>query len=501
MKILVINVSLRLGNPTKYLPVGVGSVMTYLRERGGYDFDFLDIDINDHSNEYVENFIASHPYDVVMAGSIVTHYKWVKWLCHVVKKYHPRTKIVIGNSVGGSIPEVFLKNSGADVAVIGEGEVTACAVLDAFRDGAPLSAVEGIAFIDDAENFVATPKRKATPIDDLPMINWDFFDVERYIEKAYVASVGLVLDENKIPRVMPIVTARGCVFKCTFCHYVFWNDPYRHRSAGRIIAEIRRNMEKYNANYIYFWDDLSFSALQQAEKIMDAIIESGLKFNWSAAIRADLFGNPQLPLEARKRVAKKFREAGCVNVAFSLESGNQEILEMMNKKIKVDYFYEQVRLMKDAGISCTTSVVFGYPLETRETIQQTFDQCFKAGVYPSIGFLLPLPYTKMYDYAKEHGFITDDDRYLDSITERQDICMNMTKLANEEIMGAIKENAKVLNEKLDLALSESRLIRTGGHARHNYKSAKSMARKMDPERLSRIENDVSLNYSQAIFTK
>ena len=52
--------------------------------------------------------------------------------------------------------------------------------------------------------------------------------------------------------------------------------------------------------------------------------------------------------------------------------------------------------------------------------------CFEANIYPSMGYLLPLPSTGMYEYAKEHGYITDDDKYLDSITERQDLCVNMT---------------------------------------------------------------------------
>lgn len=499
MKILFINSSLRLGSPTKYLPVGIASVMTYVHEQG-YKFDLFDIDINDYDDEYVENFLAEHEYDVILAGSIATHYKWMKWLCRTIKKHHRKTKIIIGNSVAGSIPEVFLRNSGADVAVIGEGEMTAAAVLDAFRDGADLGSVEGIAYIDASGTFATTPRRKACKVDDLPIVNWEFFDVERYIAKAYVAGNGLVLKDGKMPRVMPVTTARGCVFKCTFCHYVFWDDPYRHRSAENILREIGRNVEKYNVDYICFWDDLSFSSLKQAEKVADAIIASPHKFSWNAAVRVDLFGNPKFERSYRLRVAKKFKESGCVNVGFSLESGNQEILNMMNKKINVEYFYEQVSVVREAGMICSTSVVFGYPPETLETIQETFSQCFKAKVYPSIGFLLPLPYTGMYKYAKEHGFIPDDDAYLDSITERQDICLNMTKLEDDEIMGAIKKNAKVLNEMLELKLAEDSLIRTGGASRHTKKSAQYVGKKLDPERLKRTKNDVTFNYSQTLFT-
>ena len=147
-------------------------------------------------------------------------------------------------------------------------------------------------------------------------------------------------------------------------------------------------------------------------------------------------------MKTQSKLQKKMNKAGCYQCGFSLESGNKQILEMMNKKIEVDAFYTTVYVLREAGIIVDTSVIFGYPIETKETIKETFDQCFKAGIYPSIGFLLPLPYTVMYDYAKANGFITDEDKYLESITERQDICINLTKMTDNEVMSAIKEGAK-----------------------------------------------------------
>ena len=101
LKLLFINPSLRLWSPTKYLPVGIGSIMTFVREHG-FDFDLLDVDIYDHDDDFVENLIAENRYDVVLTGCIVTHYKWIKWLTHKIRGYHPETVIIVGNSVGGS---------------------------------------------------------------------------------------------------------------------------------------------------------------------------------------------------------------------------------------------------------------------------------------------------------------------------------------------------------------------------------------------------------------
>ena len=297
-------------------------------------------------------------------------------------------------------------------------------------------------------------------------------------------------------RALPVITARGCAFKCTFCHYVFWNDPYRNRKPKSILEEIKFLQKKYNVGYIEFWDDLSFASAHQVEKLCNEIIESGIKFKWNASVRVDLFSRANLTVEDSIRVAKKMRQAGCYEVGFSLESGNQEILEMMNKKIEADAFYNTIFILREADIICDTSVVFGYPIETAETINDTFQQCLKAGVYPSIGFLLPLPATGMYDYAKMKGFITDEDKYLESITERQDICVNMTKMSDDEIMNEIKKGAAKLNEMLELGLNENTYIKSKGYQNGTVKE--ELVKPLS-EDMKRIENDVSFNYSATEF--
>ena len=488
-KILFINPSLRLNSPTKFLPVGIASVMTYL-DHHNIDFDFLDIDINELEDEKIEDYLENNRYDIVLSGSIVTHYKWMKWLTNTVRKYNKNSIIIIGNSVAGSIPKLFLEHSSADIAILGEGEITCLEVLRhiiAGNDG--WDKIDGLAYKDRNGRVVVNNNRKGhKKLDDFPMINWEKFDTEKYFQKSYAAAKAI--DDQKV-RVMPVVTARGCAFRCTFCHFVFWNDPYRYRSPGNILAEIKRNIDVYGCNYISFWDDLSFASLAQAERFADAILASGLKFNWSAAVRVDLFGNPKHDLHRRLDVARKFKASGCQSLGFSLESANSEILKMMNKRIEGQYFIDQVDLLDQVGITSMISVVFGYPIETRETIAETFDMCLKAKVYPSIGYLLPLPATGMYDHALKHGFIKNEDKYLDSITERQDLCLNMTKMGDDEVKNLIAEGAEKLNAELKIGLDSSKLLKTGGYNKHTNKQKL--------KKLTREKNSLILNYNEAEF--
>ena len=489
LKLLFINPCLRPGGHTKLLPVGLASVMTYFRDNG-YRSTLLDIDINEFDDAYVENYLKNNKFDFILFGTIVTHYKWSKWLANTAKKHQPNAHIIVGNSVASSIPELFLKKTNADIVVIGEGEISACESVEALRLEKSLSDVAGIAYRNSNGEIKINELRKVGNVNDFPMINWGFFDVERYLAKPSVKADG----DKDITRAMPIITARGCAFKCSFCHFVFWNDPYRNRSPKSVVNEIKNLIDKYHVTHIDFWDDLSFASAHQVEKMCDEFLASGLKFRWMASVRVDLFSRANLSPENSLKTAQKMKQTGCYDVGFALESGNQEILEMMNKKIDVDAFLETVNIFKKVGITVNTSVVFGYPTETKETIQQTFEQCLKAGVYPSIGFLLPLPYTGMYDYAKQKGYILDEDRYLESITERQDICLNMTKMSDEEIMKEIKIGAKHLNDMLDLGLDENTYIKTKG-----YKNSKIKKKPLDPENIARIENDVSFNYATTQF--
>ena len=520
MKILFINPSLRLGSDHLFLPVGLGYVMTYVK-KAGYDYDLLDIDGRQLNNEFIEKYFESNKYDVICVGSIVTHYRWIKWCINTIKKYHPETKVIVGNSVGGSIPEVLFQTTKVDIVIYGEAEVTLKEILDALKNNKSLgeinepvveiphankgypstikgNGIQGVIYRTKNNLIVNNGKRKAVKnIDDFPIPEWEEigFDIKHYlnIAKKHGASHAWFYKPNEAVT-MPINTARGCVFKCTFCHYVFWHDPYRHRSAENIITEIKHHKKKYGANFFNFWDELSFHKIGPAEKFLDQLIEADLKIHWTCAIRADLMGKDEdakgnpIPRERRLNLAKKFVQAGCVSAGYSLESGNDKILETMNKKVKSKYFNEQVRICREAGLITNTSLVIGYPEETKETIDETMSKLEALNVYPSAGFLLPLPETGMWNYAIENGYIKDIDKFLTDITERQDFSLNMTSIKEEEIKSHTTAWLKRLNDKFG-NLDKDKLIKTGGYEKHSKHQEKD--KKVDRN----LTTKDSLNYA------
>ena len=128
MKILFINICLRKGFEHKMLPMGLAYVMTAVK-KAGIKFDFLDIDLYEYSDEWLESYFTENHFDVVAFGAISTHYKWCKWFARMIKSKQPGCKLIVGNSVADTIPELFIKKTNTDIIVRGEGDVTIVEVL------------------------------------------------------------------------------------------------------------------------------------------------------------------------------------------------------------------------------------------------------------------------------------------------------------------------------------------------------------------------------------
>ena len=231
---------------------------------------------------------------------------------------------------------------------------------------------------------------------------------------------------------------------------------------------------------------------------MDELIKEDLKVHWTCSIRADLMGrdkdtkgNP-IPREERLNLAKKFVKAGCVSAVFSLESGSDEILEAMNKKVQSKYFKEQVQICREAGLVINTSLVIGYPQETSETLKETMTQLEKLRVYPSTGFLLPLPETGMWKYAVENGYIKDIDNFLTQITERQDFTLNLTKMSEKQLKGETEQWLERLNKTFGSLLDKGQLLKTGGMDKHSkHQNTKERINIVDRNKTTRE----TLNYA------
>nr|VFK27798.1 MAG: Radical SAM superfamily enzyme YgiQ, UPF0313 family [Candidatus Kentron sp. MB]VFK30207.1 MAG: Radical SAM superfamily enzyme YgiQ, UPF0313 family [Candidatus Kentron sp. MB]VFK75137.1 MAG: Radical SAM superfamily enzyme YgiQ, UPF0313 family [Candidatus Kentron sp. MB] len=457
-RILVVHPAHRPTSQTRYFPIGLGYVLSAIKKTG-IKFTLLDIDANRQSDAEVRKLMEDNPFDIMMIGALITAYKFVKKFCRMAREVNPDSIIIAGNSVASSIPEHLLKNNDVDIAVIGEGDITTVELIEGISKGINISTIAGIYYIADGK-VKSTPDRAIIKnIDSIPELDWDIFDINKYIEGASCSVPEIPqLPKEKI-RAFVINTARGCPYKCTFCYHVFIKNKYRYRSTDSIIAEIRRMQEKYGINYIFFFDELTFYSVKQATAFVDKVLESGLQFYWEADVRSNLFRDKDLPM------LKRMKESGCLALGYSLESADPTILQSMKKKLKVEDFTNQKLVLDKAGIHTNTSLVFGYPEETEETIKKTLDLCYDLNVYPSSGFLLPQPSTPMYDFAKAHGFIEDEEEFLLGLGDRQDLRFNLTAMTDEVFQQTVEEGLVRISEKLKFNFDKEKLLKTGNQ--HN----------------------------------
>jgi len=452
LKVLVLNVCLRPDSTVLLFPIGLAYVASAIH-RAGYNMEILDLDRHKKTDEELREILKEKDFDVAVMGCIVTGYKIVKKLSKIIREMKPAAKIIVGNSVADSIPKILLEKTEVDIAAIGEGDITIVDVLNKLKNKELLNEVKGIWYKEKGEIFANPMREPIEDINTIPFPKWDLFDVEVYIESATNS-----LNDPSIPmdtvRAFKINTARGCPFRCTFCYQVFQHYRYRPRSLDSIIAEIKELQSKYGINYISFCDDLTFYSKPQIEEFVDQVLTEGIKFYWSGDCRSDLFNSEEdLPL------LRKVKESGCVGLGFSLESANREILTAMNKKLSPENYIKQKALLDKVGIDTYTSLVLGYPQETKDTIKETMDFCYNLGVYPSCGYLLPQPGSPMYKYVLDKEIVKDEEKYLLSMGDRQDLRINLTNMSNEELQGEVAKYLKRIAEKLNLSLGEN-LIKT-----------------------------------------
>ncbi len=445
MEILLINTALRPNSKVKMFPVGISYIATAMKN-AGHQFDILDHEAWRPLPEEGIAYLKRKKYDVVALASLASGYKMVKALCQLIRDLQPQATIIVGNTVASSIPEILLKNTEADIAVLGEGDITIVELLKGIEIH-NLYGISGIVFKYYASQSDKIAKKCSImhndyrypikDLDTLPWINFDLFDTELYIDNTreqISRPFPTGLTEENI-RMLPINTARGCAYNCSFCYHAFKGMPYRTRSPQSVMDEADHLVKKYGINYIGFSDELTFYTRKQTDNFISTMENKwpdGTPFFWMANMRANLFSS-----EDDLLLIQRMKSAGCHGFFFSLESADPHILNAMNKKITVDQFIKQARLVQKVNLPVWTSIVLGYEEETPETIKETFRVCADLGTYPSIGYLLLQPGTPVYERAKINGYIKDEEEYLLSMGDRQTLLLNITEMPDDEFIQCV----------------------------------------------------------------
>jgi len=448
-RLLFINPCLRPGAKRKYPPVGLACVMTAV-EKAGFAFDLIDMDAEDMSMAELRAKLKSERYDICGLGCIVTALRLVKEIAAIVRQENPECLIMAGNSVATSIPELLLRNTDVDVAVMGEGDITTVEFVQAVAAGQDWRSTRGIALLQDGGLVLTTPQPIIEDLDSIGFPNWDLFALHKYNE----GMLKLTMNESDGEQVVfPLNAARGCPFSCTFCYHVFKGQKYRKYSESLVMQEFLRLSKQYGATFIQFWDELTFPNIASVERMVANLERLDFVTQWEGVSRCNLFSRKDSDL------IRRMRDCGCRSIAFSIENASPEILAAMNKHVSHDKTVEHALALWEGGVTPLTSIIFGYPQETPQTIRQTLELCERCNIFPSVGYLQPLPGTPVYAWALESGAIKDEYAYLMNAGDRQDFHVNLTGMPTGELIGCVQDGMRELARRMGLSFKDP--LKTG----------------------------------------
>lgn len=284
--------------------------------------------------------------------------------------------------------EVMYYQKDLDVILFGEPEET----LRELLEGKPYDKILGIYYRDDLRVKYTGARPFIENLDDLPFPARHLVDNNIYRRP----------DNNKVQAVIKV--SRGCPFHCFFCLATpVSGAKVRRRSAENIIAEIKECVDKYGITNFLFWSDIFNIDKEWTMDLCRKIIDSGLDITWSANTRADT---------ADEEMAQMMYKAGCRLVSIGVESGSQEMLDKIGKRITLDDVRLTVKIFKKAGIKIYNYFVIGLPWETEETVEDTIDFAIELNSdFISFYTATPLPGTKFYDYAKENHLINSETSF------------------------------------------------------------------------------------------
>jgi radical SAM superfamily enzyme YgiQ (UPF0313 family) len=172
---------------------------------------------------------------------------------------------------------------------------------------------------------------------------------------------------------------------------------YRFRSVDSIKAEIDYLVTELGFLYINFMDDTLTAFPGRTEAVCRYIIEKNYPVHWFCESRADALNKELLELMV---------QSGCDSILLGLESGSQEIMTAIGKKISPGQVEEAVYDCLRAGLSVVGSFIIGFPEDTPKTIKETVNLAKRlshAGAVVGFGGLTPFPGTYYYEHAAELG--------------------------------------------------------------------------------------------------
>ena len=377
MRVLLLRPAAEKKSMARVLPLGLLAIGSVLK-RAGHQVKILDLRISNSPDEELSSVMKSFNPQVVGIGVMTIECKYGFIDAAKVKKLNPDVTIIFGGPHCSHEPRFILNDPNVDLMVSGEGDLTIAELIDALEQGRDIENIAGIAYKKNG-SYIRTAGRPV--IRDLDKFDqeYDLINLERYFN--FQSSMDFFpVFRNK--RFLPLVTSRGCPFKCTYCHDIF-DKSIQYRSPKAVVDEIEYLINKYGVREFHIVDDVFNVNMKRAKIVLDAIIQKNLNIHISFpnGLRADFFDD---------ELIDKMQRAGVYRMALGIESGSQRIQDMIQKDLDINIIYGVVEKLTRARMSVHGFFMLGFPSETRKEMEATIDFACDLGL-TTANFSLVIP--------------------------------------------------------------------------------------------------------------
>ena len=423
MRILFIVANAR---PQAEPSLGVAYIAAYLMDH----MDGLEIRIFQHFPKDISLVERLRP-DLIGLSSISMQYYSAMRFAHKIR-VRMSVPIIIGGPSITCSPEKF--SNLFDVGVIGEGEQTTLELLQLIMsngrlDTAELTKINGLVFFHNDKLVLTDSREMLEPLDSIPSPARNLLNMNYHLKDKYVFGLSY-------GRGTTIMTSRGCPFKCIFCSASHLWEKVRYFSAERVVDEIRELIEVYKVKLVRIYDSLFTAERDRLRKIAEIIDNERINKHAEMGLfcRVDLID---------EEICELLVKMGVIYIDFGIESGNQRILNFLNKKITIEQIENAISLCRKYDFQIGGTFMIGSPTETDREMLTTLSFLKKLNLDRFDFYtVVPYPGTPLYEFCKKNGLLTESlnfeslkQRNVDSseILSEQDIINNKQILLTKEI--------------------------------------------------------------------
>jgi len=390
-------------NSDKVFPSGIAYISSTLKSNG-YSVHCLDLAFvtQDQHESVLCNALQKTGAEVVGINGFSNEFSDIKLIVNMIRKYDPAIIIIAGGHMVSSDPERIHSWLSLDFAVVGEGEETIIELADALETQSDYSAIPGIVFKMDNKSVKTSEREVKNDINNIPFPDYNGFNFSQYLyyKNNFPRDFFSLSFDN--PRNIPIVAARSCPYKCTFCSHSI--KKYRMRSLDSIFEEIDLLVSTFGATGLTIYDDLFAVDAKRLDDFSRRISPKGL--TWQCQVRADL---------ADRDLLMRLRSAGCSTVSYGFESLNDDVLHSMKKHISSRDVKNAAKVTYESKLFVQANFLFGDSADTVESIDETLNWWAANRVYGiNLSPIRVFPGTALYEDFVRRGLITDELKYIEN---------------------------------------------------------------------------------------